>query len=317
MELSPARESLPISVVIPAYNQAAMLRRALRSVVAQRPALPAEVIVVDDASSDDTSAVARAEGATLIRHEHNRGIAEARNSGVREASQPWIALLDHDDEWLPYHLAGLWRWREDHVLVAGSAISDGSTRRAILHGPARNEPLSLTPAYLIFPGNPVPVSGALVRREVVEAVGGFRPPDGVDDLDLWIRVLEQGTGVVIPTVSVTYHEHYGQASLQAPPMQDRHIAVAERFAQRPWWSPELVEQWKGRVAWNNVRSSVRRRRPADLLRNAAWIAARPQRIEGAVRAAHQSRLRRRAALRRTAAAAYLDRSGKDDAVTQL
>lgn len=273
-----------------------MLQRALRSVAGQRPALPAEVIVIDDASTDETSAIARAEGANVIRHEHNCGTAAARNAGVGAASQPWIALLDHDDEWLPHHLAALWRIRNDHVLVAASAISDGKIRRLTLHGPAKNEPLNLAPGDLIFPEDPVPASGALIRRDAIETVGGFRPPDGVDDMDLWIRVLEHGTGVVIPTVSVIYHEHQEQASRLIPAKQEQHITVAERFAQRPWWSPGQVERWKGRAAWNYFRSAVRHRRPADALRHLAWILARPPWVQGAVLASiHRSRLRRRAA----------------------
>jgi glycosyltransferase involved in cell wall biosynthesis len=289
--------TLPVSVLIPVYNQAAMLRRALRSIAAQEPALPTEVIVIDDASSDASSATARQMGATLIRHERNRGTAAARNSGLRIASEPWIALLDSDDEWLPHHLALLWGLRSSHVLVASSAVRrDASGRRTGLAGPARDEPLELHPSYLIFPGNPVPASGALARRDVVEAVGGFRPPDGVEDMDLWIRVLEHGTGVVVPEISVNYHEHDAQASRRIAAMQQKHIAVAERFADRSWWSPTLVERWRARATWNNFRSAIRHGRVGDAVRNAAWVAARPQRIRGALTASSQRRrIRRRAA----------------------
>src|SRR5512132_812238 len=59
--------TLPVSVVIPAFNRQELISRSLASVFAQRPALPAEVIVVDDASSDDTAAEAERMGARVIR----------------------------------------------------------------------------------------------------------------------------------------------------------------------------------------------------------------------------------------------------------
>src|SRR3712207_89972 len=85
---------LPVSVIVPAYNRAEMLRRSLASIGSQRPELAAEVIVVDDGSSDDTAATAERLGARVIRHERNRGLATARNTGLEAATYPWVALLD-------------------------------------------------------------------------------------------------------------------------------------------------------------------------------------------------------------------------------
>src|SRR5438132_14127317 len=95
------REVLPVSVVVPAHDRAEVIERALESVAEQRDCEPAEVIVVDDGSTDRTAEVAEANGAEVIRHGRNRGVSAARNTGVRAAAQPWIALLDSDDEWLP------------------------------------------------------------------------------------------------------------------------------------------------------------------------------------------------------------------------
>src|ERR1044071_2945662 len=111
--------TLPISVLIPAYNRADRLPRALASVAAQRRP-PAQVVVVDDGSVDETAAVAERHGVTLVHHERNQGCAIARNSGLAAVTQPWIALLDSDDEWLPHHLASLWPLRGQHLLLANS-----------------------------------------------------------------------------------------------------------------------------------------------------------------------------------------------------
>src|SRR5919108_5973128 len=98
-----------------------MRRRALAGVFAQKPP-PAEIVVVDDASTDGTAAVAEEMGARVVRHEENLGEGAARNSGIAAATQPWLALLDSDDEWLPHHLETLWRGRGDHLVVATSAM---------------------------------------------------------------------------------------------------------------------------------------------------------------------------------------------------
>ncbi len=99
-----------VSVVIPAYNRAELLTRALRSVQAQ--AYPAiETIVVDDGSTDSTPQVVRAfEGSgtmriVYLRHAERRNGGAARNSGILAARGDYIAFLDSDDEWLPDHLA--------------------------------------------------------------------------------------------------------------------------------------------------------------------------------------------------------------------
>jgi glycosyltransferase involved in cell wall biosynthesis len=103
-----AEASLPgplrISAVIPTYNRAALVVRAVKSALEQtRP--PDEIIVVDDGSTDDTCDRLRHFGdrIRLIR-EQNAGGAAARNRGVREALFPWIAFLDSDDVWTPRHL---------------------------------------------------------------------------------------------------------------------------------------------------------------------------------------------------------------------
>lgn len=90
-----------ISLIIPTYNRARLLGRALRSALAQLGDAD-EILVVDDASTDDTARVL-ADYAKRVRHvkvEHG-GAGKARNAGVRLATRPLIAFLDSDDEWLP------------------------------------------------------------------------------------------------------------------------------------------------------------------------------------------------------------------------
>ena len=100
-----------ISVVIPGYNREALIGRAIESVLAQS-VRPAEVIVVDDGSTDGTAAeVERYRGVDRVVRgisQPNRGPGSARNRGVRAAAGPWIAFLDSDDLWREGHLERLW-----------------------------------------------------------------------------------------------------------------------------------------------------------------------------------------------------------------
>jgi glycosyltransferase involved in cell wall biosynthesis len=292
----PAAGVLPVSVIMPAYERAALLPRAIASVRAQRTVQPMEIVVVDDGSRDATADVAADLGARVVRHARNQGTAAARNSSVEAATQPWLALLDTDDEWLPHHLATVWALRNGHVLAAGSALRLASERRrSQVQGPPGNAVVVLrSPAPLVFPGNFLPASAVLVRRDAVLEAGGFRPPDAVEDFDMWLRVLERGTGAITPEVTVVYHIHHSQSSGDAARMQERHVLVAQRCGGRPWWSPALVESWQATAEWSNVRSAVRRGRLREAARHASWIAARPRRVAAVVRGSLlRARLKRR------------------------
>lgn len=96
--------SVKFSAVIPAFNREKTIGRAIESVLAQEIA-PAELLVVDDGSSDRTAAVVGKYGPKLrlLKQKHT-GVSAARNHGVREARNEWIAFLDSDDYWLSGHL---------------------------------------------------------------------------------------------------------------------------------------------------------------------------------------------------------------------
>lgn len=96
-----------ISVIIPVFNRRREVLRAVASALAQTLP-PAEIVIVDDASTDGTAeaiAALQEPRIRIMRHAHNRGAAAARNTGIEAAQGDWIALLDSDDEWVPRKLA--------------------------------------------------------------------------------------------------------------------------------------------------------------------------------------------------------------------
>lgn len=91
-----------VSVVIPTFNRAYCIERAIRSVLAQEYE-PMEVLIIDDGSSDGTQEIVSSINDKRIRYTYKRngGVSSARNLGIREARGEWVAFLDSDDLWLP------------------------------------------------------------------------------------------------------------------------------------------------------------------------------------------------------------------------
>jgi glycosyltransferase involved in cell wall biosynthesis len=240
---------VPVSVVIPAWRCAEYVEAAVRSVQAQTLA-PLEVIVVDDASADGTADAARALGATVIEHDANQGAGRTRNDGIEAARGEWIALLDCDDEWLPRHLETLWAARGGHVLVSAAA-TDGS--RAL--GWARRRPLVLdTPAKAVIPEPCIRTSGVMFKRADALAVGAFRPElPRAQDLDLWLRLLERGTGLALPVVTSRYRVHPNQLSSDRPAGWQAQREILAAYADRPWCTQAVRRKRDAAIAWDESR----------------------------------------------------------------
>lgn len=284
------RGPVDVTVVMPAKDRAHLIERALASVKAQnRP--PREVIVVDDGSSDDTAAVAERSGARVIRLSESRGIGSARNAGVLASGSRWIAFLDSDDEWEAHHLEALVRHAEDHVLVT----SPGRTSSGRLLGNPWSRPGRLTPIRLLVPGDALCTSGTMVTKRSVLAAGLFGDLPRAQDLDLWIRVLETGTGLALAGPSVLYHEHPGQVSVDRELTRKCFDQIVADCARRPWMRPRDVARSYSRVRWDDLRAAQRDRSLLRLTEHALWFARRPYVLPTLGRLLWQRRAERRPA----------------------
>ena len=195
-----------VSVIIPAYNAAAYVTRAVESALAQTHK-PLEILVVDDGSKDDTREVVRRmpPPVRLIEKE-NGGPASARNLGASLAKGDWLALLDADDWWFPEKLK---------VQLEQAAEADAGMIHCL---PDHRE--DAVPARLTFDHmwdrNWIINSSVLLRRSVFDALGGFneaRELISVEDYNLWIRVAASAWKIVTcPHVLVHYTRGIGISS---------------------------------------------------------------------------------------------------------
>lgn len=276
MDDADAQATLPVTVVIPAYNRAGELARALASIAAQRPRLPAEVIVVDDCSTDGSAEVAAAAGARVIRHDRNQGEAASDNDGVAAATQPWVAFLDSDDAYLPHFLDTVWALRDGHVAVAGKALAVNQETGHLRVGPpplGRRPEVLRGPADLLFPAVRIVASGVMARRDAVLACGGFdtRLRRAVD-LDFDLRLLEQGSVAVSPDVVTLYYVHAGQSSSAIEETVADADEIVRSYADRAWWSDEVYERWQSAQRWDAMRRrTAREGLSVRALGDAAWF----------------------------------------------
>ena len=162
-----------VSAVIPAYNAEHFISDTIQSALAQTYEI-AEVIVVDDGSSDRTAEVAAVFPRTRVIRRPNGGQGAARNTGILAASGEWIALLDHDDIWFP---------RKTEVQLGCVAADVG-----VIHG---NQFEEVNFGNLWHRQAHIGPSGTLIRKETLLEVGGFeesRAVMGVEDLNLWLKI---------------------------------------------------------------------------------------------------------------------------------
>jgi glycosyltransferase involved in cell wall biosynthesis len=204
------QKSIMVSVIIPTYNRAKLLNRAIQSVLKQTYD-NLELIIVDDNSDDDTDALIASikdDRLCYIKHDANKGASAARNTGIKRASGEYIAFLDSDDEWLttkleeqvsvmrnaPGDIGLVYCWmshigNDERVLRTHHSILKGYVFDKILH-----EQILCSCSCL------------LMRREVIDKVGMFDESlwRGNDN-DFIRRVCRKYHVDLVPKILVKYY----------------------------------------------------------------------------------------------------------------
>jgi glycosyltransferase involved in cell wall biosynthesis len=204
-----------VSVVIPTFDRAACLGRAVDSVLAQT-FTNFELIVVDDGSTDGTAGLLEAYGERLrcIR-QHNRGVSAARNSGIRSARGTYIALLDSDDAWLPQKLEQQAAYFQAHPQAALCQTEEIWVRNGKRVNPkTRHRKFSGLIFEKTLPLCLVSPSAVMMRKSLFDEVGLFDETlPACEDYDLWLRITWKYPVFLIPTaLIVKYGGHADQLS---------------------------------------------------------------------------------------------------------
>lgn len=208
-----------MSVIIPLFNHAQYVARAIQSVIAQGE-IVRELIVIDDGSTDNSLIVAqeaaKAAHKVQVRHQRNQGAHATINRGIEEATGDLIAILNSDDFYLDGRLETLVEFidKNSHVSLVGSRVRfiDELDREQpndwYSQGMSELESLSYEPAALMNANVFVTTSNFLVRRRVFEEVGRFSSLRYAHDLEFLLRLLAHGKHVLIhqmPLVAYRFH----------------------------------------------------------------------------------------------------------------
>jgi glycosyltransferase involved in cell wall biosynthesis len=200
-----------VAVIIPCYNDGELAAEAVASV---REHEPFELVVVDDGSDDAPTRAAlerlESDGVRVLRHEQNRGLPAARDTGLAATSARYVFPLDSDDLAIGY-LLGAMADRLDDQPEAGVCFGDYEEFGSVHH--IRAVPARLDPFRLAYT-NEYPVS-ALFRRELLESVGGWAPIEAYEDWHMWMTLAERGvTGVHFGFGVITFRKRvHGQRML--------------------------------------------------------------------------------------------------------
>ncbi|MET0755451.1 MAG: glycosyltransferase family A protein [Pseudoxanthomonas sp.] len=228
--------AIEVSAIIPTYNRRELVVRAIDSVLSQTWGVD-EIVVVDDGSTDGTEAHLRQRYGDRIRYvwQANAGVSAARNHGMSIAQGRYFALLDSDDEWLPEKTARQIEWMEAHpdygMVLCDVERVDGEHRLIDVFRRRDTIPEDgwVLP-WIIYNPALAPAS-AMLRREVVDDVGGFDTTlRTAEDIDFHLRVAQRWRiGVVEASLVRAMRGHDG-LSAEASTYDD-YVRVVERAVE--------------------------------------------------------------------------------------
>jgi glycosyltransferase involved in cell wall biosynthesis len=259
-----------VSVIIPTYNRPHLLPRAVES--ARAAGTDVEIIVVDDASVDETAAVARnLTGIKYIRLERNQGVAGARNVGILASTAPYVAFLDDDDRRLPGSLAVQAEAMTDHPEIGfacGAMLMADQNYQATGEVILPRHPGGDVFWELLELDFPVMPLCTLIRKECFLRTGLLnRHLRGIDDWDIFVRIAELYSVLIVAQPMGVYRRPT-PSSAQGSSAQATQLRRAARHQLQLFRLPRAM------AAPSSKRRAVRRRTVNRLADTLLWNAAK-------------------------------------------
>ncbi len=243
-----------VSVIIPTYNRAHTLERALGSVLNQT-FTDWQLIIVDDGSTDNTQELIQSISDPRIEtiFTENRGVSYARNKGIERSTSPWLAFLDSDDEWL------------SHKLSVQVELAENNPELQIIHG----DEIWIRHGVRVNPMNKhqkrggdifrdaiqlccISPSTVMLKKTLIEQFGLFREDYPVcEDYDLWLKITAHyPVGYIKDPLIKKYGGHSDQLSLKLKAMDYWRILSLKSLLEKESLDPE-------RKSW--VKESIKER----------------------------------------------------------
>ncbi len=190
-----------VSVILPTYNHAQFLSRAIRSVLDQ-DYTNFEIIIIDNHSQDNTDEVVQSfidPRVTLLKIHNNGIIASSRNMGIQEANGEWIAFLDSDDWWSSNKLQTCIDHINDKTDCIYHDLSIRRGRSGLFQSKIIKSRQLKTPVLidLLVNGNTISTSSVFVRKRLLDEIGGFNESQNLiaaEDYNTWLRLAQISDG---------------------------------------------------------------------------------------------------------------------------
>ena len=233
-----------VSVVIPCFKQAHFLGEAIESVLAQtHPAL--DIVVVDDGSPDDVASVAARYPQVRYFRQSNRGLAGARNRGLRECRGEYVLFLDSDDRILPDHLAislEAFRHHPDVALVCGNYRWFGAPDTWHVHDCTQRP--DFYGSLLRFSFN-IPMHTALIWRAAIVQIGGFdESMPACEDINFLLHLTSRFRMHCHHQLVAEYRRHPGQMTRHAELIFRGHKSLIRRHRRHINANPRYREAFR-------------------------------------------------------------------------
>ena len=253
-----------VSIVIPTYNHAPMLQRALETVIEQSYQ-NWNAIVVNNFSTDNTlEVVAKFNDPRIqcVNFRNNGVIGASRNEGIALATGEFIAFLDSDDTWFPTKIekcVAVLNNGSDLVCHAEYWIDESGKSRLVTYGPSQ----TATHHNLIYRGNRISTSATMVRASLLKEVNGFDvSPEliSTEDYDLWIRLAAKSNKFAfIDEPLGEYHRHDNNVSANI----EKHLAaelslLAKHFSANAQFENVLARRRRKALAYYGAGRSLHR-----------------------------------------------------------